>query len=78
MKTDYLGTFFGCFFGQLLNDGKIVEVPSGKSEFFALFGKDAKNVKAYMQKNKIGIKKLEDLKKVVVFLNSWSDQIQKG
>jgi hypothetical protein len=53
-----------------LADGNVVRVPSKKSEFFALFGKKTKDVKAYMKKNKLGFKKLDDLKKVVAYLNS--------
>ena len=61
-----------------LGNGNIVEVPSQRSEFFALFGEDAAVVKSYMKKHKLGTRKAEDLKKVITLLNSWSDELQKG
>ena len=61
-----------------LSNGKLVEIPSKKADFFNLFGKEANSVKAYMKKNKLGFKKAADLKKVVTYLNSWSNKVQKG
>ena len=54
------------------SDDNIVQIPKSKAAFFKLFGEDAKRLKVYMKKNKIGFKKLEDLKKVAAYLNSWS------
>lgn len=59
-------------------DGNLVKIPSKKTEFFALFGQESNEVEAYMQKNKLGFRKVEDLKKLINYLNSWSNEVQKG
>jgi len=54
----------------LVLDGKgLVKLPSKKKDFFKLFGSNSGAVKDYMKKNKLGTKKVKDLKKVVQFLN---------
>lgn len=54
----------------LVMDGKgLVKVPSKKKDFYKVFGSNASSVKDYMKKNKLGTKKVQDLKKVVQFLN---------
>lgn len=53
----------------------VVRVPSKRSEFLTLFGEDAQRLKTYMKQHKVGWKKLEDLKKLITFLNSKSDRV---
>jgi mannose-6-phosphate isomerase-like protein (cupin superfamily) len=52
-------------------DGKgLVEVPSKKKDFYAVFGSNGNTIKDYMKKNKLNYKKEEDLKKVILYLNT--------
>ena len=51
------------------DDSGIVEVPSKKKEFYNIFGSNSSAVKSHMKKNKLSHKKVDDLKKVVQFLN---------
>lgn len=52
------------------NGKEITRVPRKKKAFYALFDDRADNVKSYMKKNKLGYKNVQDLKKVVEYINT--------
>lgn len=43
-------------------------LPTKKKEFFALFGKTSKGISSYVKKNKLNIKKEDDLVKIFQYL----------
>lgn len=52
-------------------EGKdLVAIPRKKKPFFKIFGDDASAIKDYMKKNKLGYKKVSDLKNIVAFYNT--------
>lgn len=51
-------------------DEGIVELPSRKKNFYAVFDDSASEVKKFVKQNKINIKKIEDLKKLIAFINA--------
>ena len=54
----------------LILDNKLIKLSKkGKKDFYKLFGSKATVVKEYMKKNKLGYKSIEDLKKVLQYLN---------
>lgn len=52
------------------NGKSVIPVPRKKKTFFAIFGDKESEIKSFMKKNKLGYKKVEDLKKVIEHLNS--------
>ena len=52
-----------------LEDKGLVKVPNKKKDFYRLFGANTSKVKDYMKENKLGKKKVKDLKKVIQFVN---------
>ena len=53
-----------------LDGSNLQLVPRKKKTFYSFFGSNESAVKTYMKKNKLGYKKVEDLKKVVEYLNT--------
>ena len=51
------------------NDG-IIEVPKNKNKFYDLFGKNSKSIKRFVKTNKLNIKNIDDLEKIVQHLNT--------
>lgn len=51
-------------------DNSIVEIPTKKKSFLKIFKDKSDTVKKYTKENKINIKKVENLKKLVVYLNT--------
>ena len=51
-------------------DNSIVEIPSRQKNFLAIFKNNSNAVKKFIKENKINIKDVEDLKKVVKYLNT--------
>jgi hypothetical protein len=52
-----------------LGNSDIKEIPSNKKKFYALFKEESKSIKSFIKKNKIDIKKTNDLKKIINYLN---------
>lgn len=52
------------------NGKDITLVPRKKKAFYALFGDNSDAVKSFMKKNKLGYKSVDDLKKVVEYINT--------
>lgn len=48
----------------------IVEVPSRKKQFYSIFSSHANEIKKYVKSNKLNIKRVSDLEKVVSFYNT--------
>lgn len=48
----------------------IVEIPSKNSNFYSLFGKNKKKIKKFIKSNKLSIKKVDDLKKIIEYYNT--------
>jgi len=57
------------FFIKLPNS-KVLEIPTKKSEFLDLFKNRTKEIESYIKKNKVNLKKEEDLKELIIHLNS--------
>jgi hypothetical protein len=55
---------------QLDGQEEFTKVPRKKKDFYAMFGSKTSDVKAYMKKNKLGYKNVEDLKQVITFYNT--------
>jgi len=53
----------------LLHDEKLMEIPKTKKKFIELLGANQDEVKRFIKKHKINIKKEADLKKLIQFLN---------
>lgn len=52
-------------------EGKgLVEIPSKKKSFYAVFGNHASTVKSYMKEHKLNYKKVKDLTKLVGYMNT--------
>jgi hypothetical protein len=52
-------------------EGKdLAEVPRKKKDFFKIFGDQGTVIKEYMKKNKLGHKRVEDLKKIMTYYNT--------
>jgi hypothetical protein len=52
-------------------DGKgLVSVPKKKKTFYPIFGDKASEIKSYVKKNKLGYKRVKDLKKIVAYYNT--------
>ena len=52
-------------------DGKnLVSIPRKKKSFFATFGDKSSDIKMYIKKNKLGYKRVKDLKKVLAYYNT--------
>lgn len=51
-------------------DGSIVEIPTRKKSFLQIFNDKSNDIKKFVKENKINVKKVEDLKKVVDYLNT--------
>jgi hypothetical protein len=47
------------------NTKDLVKIPSKKKEFYAIFGDKSLEIKKFMKENKLGRKKINDLKKIV-------------
>ena len=52
-----------------MNNGELIRLSSNKGEFYAAFGKNASVVKDYMKQQNLKHKKVEDVVKVVEYLN---------
>jgi hypothetical protein len=52
------------------NADGIQEVPSNKNKFYDLFGKNAKSIKKFVKTNKLNIKNIDELEKIVLYLNT--------
>jgi uncharacterized membrane protein len=50
--------------------GGLLEVPRNKKKFYEIFGDNSNKIKSYVKKNKLNIKKVKQLKKVVMFYNT--------
>lgn len=52
-------------------EGKgLVKVPTKKKDFYTAFGSQSSSIKSHMKKNKLGYKKLKDLKKIIQYFNT--------
>ncbi|WP_026776696.1 hypothetical protein [Polaribacter sp. Hel_I_88] len=52
------------------DNNSIIEVPSNKRKFYAIFDGKESEIKNYMKSNRLNNKDLEDLKKIVTYFNS--------
>lgn len=55
-------------------NNQLLEVPKKKKSFYAFFKSNAKTIKDYMKKEKLGYKSAEDLSKVVAYYNTIDTQ----
>ncbi len=55
---------------KLNNQDIVIELPTRKSKFLKVFGSKANSIKSFIKKEKLGIKKNEDLIKIFNFYNS--------
>ena len=51
-------------------NNSIVEAPRNKKKFYAMFGDNSSKIKKFIKKNKLNIKKISDLTKIVAYLNT--------
>lgn len=51
-------------------DNVIKEISSNKRKFYDVFGKQAKSIKKFVKANKINLKNVDELEKVVLYLNT--------
>ena len=52
-------------------EGKgLISIPRKKKAFYAIFGDKASDIKSYIKKNKLGYKRVSDLKKVITYYNT--------
>ena len=51
-------------------NGNLTEVPKSKNKFYGIFGENASNIKKYVKKNKLSVKEIKDLKKIVAYSNT--------
>ena len=54
----------------LNSNNSIVEILTKKKSFYLLFGSNSKKIKKFVKTNKLNIKKGDDLKKIVKYLNA--------
>lgn len=54
----------------VFDNKELVRVPSKKKDFYAVFGSHSSLVKNYMNKNKLGNKKVNELKKILEYYNT--------
>jgi len=54
----------------LMMGDDMMRIPSKKNSFLELFGDKSSDIKNFMKKNKLGTKKLEDVKKAVDYYNT--------
>lgn len=54
----------------LKSGNNITELPSKKSKFFDAFGNKSNEIKSYVKKNKLDIREIDGLKKIVNYLNT--------
>lgn len=52
------------------NDSDLIEIPTKKKKFYSIFDSKANSIKAYMEENKLGHKKVKDLKKIITYYNT--------
>jgi hypothetical protein len=53
-----------------LDDSNLIKIPTRKKEFYSIFGSNGNVIKTYMKKNKLGYKKVKDLKKIIAYYNT--------
>lgn len=52
------------------NSKDIIEIPSKKKKFYLIFGDKSTKVKKFVKSKKLNIKKIEDLKKIIKYVNN--------
>lgn len=53
-----------------LENKTLVKLPKKKKDFFKSFGDKADQIKSYAKENRLGYKKVEDLKKLIAYFNT--------
>ena len=53
-----------------LNGTDLVSIPRKKKSFFAMFGDKSSEIKKYLKENRLGYKRVKDLKKVLAYYNT--------